>query len=142
MTLVSPPVTWQPDRAKLSQPWAVPSLPVALGRGTAGRCPCCGESKLFIGYLRQIDACGTCGARIGTLPADDAPPYFTMLITGHIVVPLMLLLEKAEHPALWVHAAIFLPLTCVLVLGLLRPIKGATIGLLLRLALLKSQADA
>ncbi len=39
-------------------------------------------------------------------------------------------------------AAIFLPLTLVLALGLLRPIKGATVGLMLNLNMLKSDAEA
>jgi uncharacterized protein (DUF983 family) len=73
--------------------------------------------------------------------ADDAPPYFTILITGHIVVPLMLLLERSQQPPTWVMSAIFLPLTLVLAVGLLRPVKGGTVGLMLKLNMLKTDAD-
>ena len=37
--------------------------------------------------------------------------------------------------------AIFLPLTLVMALGLLRPIKGGTVGLMLNLNMLKSDPD-
>jgi uncharacterized protein (DUF983 family) len=142
MTVISKPVTWQPDRNRLSPSWTLPALTTMLLRGARGRCPACGEAKLFSGYLRQVEACPSCAAPLGQIRADDAPPYFTMLAVGHVVIPLMLLLERAQQPALWVHAAIWLPLTCVLTIGLLRPIKGATIGLMLRLDLRKSATDA
>ena len=39
-------------------------------------------------------------------------------------------------------AAIWLPLTIVMSLALLRPIKGATVGLMLKLGMLKTADDA
>jgi uncharacterized protein (DUF983 family) len=67
---------------------------------------------------------------LGRYRADDAPPYFTILIVGHIIVPLMLMLEKSVAPELWVHMALWLPATIVLSLALLRPIKGAVLGVM------------
>ncbi len=61
--------------------------------------------------------------------AHDAPPYFTMTIVAHIVVPALFIVEKLWAPSLWIHAAIWLPLTLVLTLGLLPMVKGAIIGL-------------
>ncbi|MBU6498925.1 MAG: DUF983 domain-containing protein [Rhodospirillales bacterium] len=135
------PVRWQPDRAPKATPWPVPSLASAMARGFAGRCPACGTTRLFCGYLRVVDACGACGAPLGELRADDAPPYFTIAIVGHIIILGMLMLEKAASPPLWVHAAIWLPLTTILSLTLLRPIKGATVGLMLKLGMFKSDTD-
>jgi uncharacterized protein (DUF983 family) len=40
-----------------------------------------------------------------------------------------------------VHAVIWLPLTVILSLGLLQPIKGATVGLMLKLGMFKSATD-
>jgi uncharacterized protein (DUF983 family) len=116
----------------------VPALGVAVGRGLLCKCPACGQTRLFAGYLRVVDCCTQCGAPLGSARADDAPPYFTILVVGHIVVPLMFLVERAYHPSTWVHAAIWLPLTTILSLALLRPIKGGTVGLMLRLGLMKS----
>ena len=53
----------------------------------------------------------------------------------------MLILEKTETPPLWVHAAIWLPLTLILAIGLLRPIKGATVGLMLKLGMMKPDSE-
>lgn len=61
--------------------------------------------------------------------ADDAPPYFTIFIVGHIVIPLLLLVERVWRPELWVHFSIWLPLTLLLTLWLLPRTKGATVGM-------------
>ncbi len=116
-------------------------MSVALFRGLRNRCPGCGETKLFNGFLTVKPACAHCGAPLGLARADDAPPYFTILIVGHVIITLMYTLEKSQQPPLWVHAAIWLPLTVILSVGLLRPIKGATVGLMLKLGMLKTDID-
>ncbi len=136
-----PPIHWQPDRTIKLPPWPVPSLGTAIGRGLLGRCPACGKSHLFNGFLRVVPECSSCEAPLGLARADDAPPYFTILLVGHIVVPSMLVAQKFGDPPSWVLAAIFLPLTLFLALGLLRPIKGGTVGLMLNLNMLKSDTD-
>jgi uncharacterized protein (DUF983 family) len=110
---------------------AMPALWPALRRGLAMCCPVCGKNKLFHGYLKLRGRCAHCHTRLGDIRADDLPPYFTILITGHVVVPLLLVVEKTFAPPLWIEAAIFLPLTTLLTLSLLRPIKGAVVGWLL-----------
>lgn len=136
------PVRWQPDRSPRpvsTGTFPMPALGTALGRGLAGRCPSCGRTRLFAGYLRVTAVCPVCDALLGAARADDAPPYFTILVVGHIVVPSMLLLQRMEDLSDLAMAAIFLPLTAALSLLLLRPIKGATVGLMLKLGLMKSE---
>ena len=135
------PIRWQPDRTPPKPPWPVPSLATALGRGLAGRCPVCGKGWIFDGFLRVVTQCEHCAAPLGLARADDAPPYFTILIVGHIVIPAMLFMQKLSDPPTWLLSAIFLPLTVVLAIGLLRPIKGATVGLMLSFNMLKSDAE-
>ena len=103
---------------------------VGLRRGLGGHCPNCGAGAAFAGYLRVAKNCASCGHELGRYRADDAPPYFTILIVGHVIVPLMLVLEKAAAPAMWIHLALWLPLTLALSLALLRPIKGAVLGVM------------
>ena len=134
------PMPWQPDQSATPHPWPHPSMAIAIGRGLLGRCPGCGKSHLFNGFLRVVAECRNCGAPLGLARADDAPPYFTILITGHIVVPLMFMVDRMNEPPIWVMSTIFLPLTFCLALGLLRPIKGGTVGLMLNLNMLKSDA--
>ena len=136
--VIAPATTWTPDRVKKLPPWPVPGYGTAILRGVMCKCPACGQTHLFNGYLRVVDVCSNCGAPLGSARADDAPPYFTIFAVGHIIVPLMFLVERAYMPPLWVHAAIWLPLTTILTLGLLRPIKGGTVGLMLKLGLMKS----
>ena len=112
-----------------------------MGRGLLCRCPACGRSRLFYRYLKVIPECPVCHAPVGLARADDAPPYFTIVAVGHVVVPSMLILERNVSPPLWVQTAIWIPLTIILALGFLQPIKGATVGLMLRLGMLKNDPD-
>ncbi|WP_420391733.1 DUF983 domain-containing protein [Acuticoccus sp.] len=98
-------------------------------RGARRRCPRCGTGRLFEGFLKVRHDCASCGEALHHHRADDAPPYVVMLIVGHVVVGAMLYLEIAYAPAMWVHAAIFLPLTVAMSLLLLEPTKGALVGL-------------
>lgn len=100
----------------------------AMRRGFLGRCPNCGRGKLFRAFLKVADHCSVCGEALHHQRADDAPAYFVILIVGHIVVPMVLATEVAFSPPYWVHAVIWLPLTIVLAIGLLGPVKGAIVG--------------
>lgn len=105
------------------------SVFTALIRGTLMRCPNCNQAPLFLRYLKPVDQCSNCNEAYHHQRADDAPPYFTIFILGHIIVPLMLWVEIAYEPSLWVHAAIWGPLTIALTLLCLPLVKGALIGL-------------
>jgi uncharacterized protein (DUF983 family) len=105
------------------------SVLLSLLRGARLSCPACGKGAMFRRYLKVADNCPDCGEALHHHRADDAPPYFTIVIVGHVVVGLMLAVEMAYRPPLWLHAAIWLPLTLLLALLLLPPIKGALVGL-------------
>jgi uncharacterized protein (DUF983 family) len=105
------------------------SIPAAMANGARGRCPRCGRGRLFTGFLSVNDACPACGQELFHHRADDAPPYVVMFIVGHVVIGVMLWLEIVHAPPMWVHAAIFLPLTLLLSLALLPPVKGALVAL-------------
>jgi uncharacterized protein (DUF983 family) len=83
---------------------------------------------MFSGYLTVPETCPACGLAFEPLRADDAPAYCTVFIVGHVIVTGLLLLEKFDHPALWIQTAIWIPLTLVLTVGLLPFIKGAVMG--------------
>ena len=90
----------------------------------------------------MVGECQSCGAPLGLARADDAPPYFTILIVGHIIIPLMFAVERAQMPPIWAMWAIFVPLTLGLAIGLLRPVKGGTVGMMLTLNMLKPDPGA
>lgn len=101
----------------------------AVTRGFMHRCPSCGTGHLFSRFLKTVHSCDACGEEIHHHRADDAPPYFTITIVGHIIIPALLAVEIYYRPEIWVHMAIWLPLTLILSLGMLQPIKGALVGL-------------
>lgn len=101
----------------------------ATANGLGKCCPACGQGALFEGFLTVKPACSGCGLELHHQRADDAPPYLTMFVVGHIIVPLMLVVEKLWQPELWIHFVLWLPLTLLLSLWLLPRIKGAVIGL-------------
>jgi len=101
----------------------------SLKRGFRGRCPRCGEGKLFRTFLKVDDRCSMCWLDFTPHRADDLPAYLVIAIVGHIVVPAALLIETDYSPPVWLQLAIYLPLTALMSLALLQPVKGAVVGL-------------
>jgi uncharacterized protein (DUF983 family) len=101
----------------------------AVLRGMRCRCPRCGEGRIFGRYLKVNNHCSSCNEALYHHRADDAPPYVVITIVGHIVVGLALTLEKYGRPDMWVHMALWAPVTLLLSLALLQPAKGALVGL-------------
>jgi uncharacterized protein (DUF983 family) len=99
----------------------------ALTRGWRQNCPSCGEGRLYSKYLKVHDTCPKCGTELYHQRADDAPPYFVMTITVHIVVGGILILESLYSPPTWVQLAIWMPTLVLLSLWLLPRVKGALI---------------
>jgi len=100
----------------------------ALWRGMRRRCPECGQGRLFRGYLKVQEVCDVCGHENGRYPADDAPPYFTILIVGHLVIAPMLLFPFIWQAPAWLVLLVTLPTLLVLTLIILPIVKGAVIG--------------
>jgi uncharacterized protein (DUF983 family) len=100
----------------------------ALLRGSRKRCPQCGHGRLFAGYARTAPACSACGADFSGHRADDAPPYVTTLLVGHVAIPVALAFKQALDPPLFLQIAVFLPATVAAALVLLPATKGALIG--------------
>jgi uncharacterized protein (DUF983 family) len=101
---------------------------LAMLRGLLCRCPRCGKGHLFRAYLVTHEYCPVCGEALYHHRADDAPPYFVILTVGHIVIASVLAMEVVWHPRSWVQFAIWIPVTMILTLALLPPIKGVIIG--------------
>jgi len=100
----------------------------SIKRGFRRSCPRCGAGGMFRGYLSVSVKCQRCGLDFETIRSDDIPPYFTVLIVGHLLVPVLLLVEQRSAPPVNLMLAIFLPLTLALTLLLLPFVKGAVMG--------------
>jgi uncharacterized protein (DUF983 family) len=102
----------------------------AMWKGFRCRCPKCGDGKLFRAYLKPVDVCARCDEKLDGHRSDDLPPYVTIMIVGHLLVPIILANEMSANPwPLWFHFAFWLPLTLILTLALMQPVKGAIIGM-------------
>lgn len=104
-------------------------MPSALSTGLRCRCPACGEGALFQGFLTVRSRCPVCGVDLSAQDSGDGPVAFIVLIVGAIVVTLALLTEVRYGPPVWLHLLLWLPLTLVLVLALMRPFKAVLIAL-------------
>jgi uncharacterized protein (DUF983 family) len=96
--------------------------------GLAGRCPNCGGGRLFAGFLKVAPRCEACGFDLAKADSGDGPAVFVILVAGFIVAFAALFTEIRFRPPIWVHMVVFLPLTVVVCLGLLRPFKGALLA--------------
>src|SRR4051812_36215743 len=100
----------------------------AFKRGLRGRCPRCGQGKLFRAFLKVHDHCPGWGLDYTPHRAVDLPAYRVIVIVGHIVVPMILWIETDYSPSVALQLSIYLRLTLILSLLLLQPVKGAVVG--------------
>jgi uncharacterized protein (DUF983 family) len=104
------------------------NIMTGLMRGFSGHCPNCGKGPVLKAYLKVDSPCAVCGHDNAQYPADDAPPYFTILIVGHLIVaPALCFSFIWTWPIGWV-LAVTLPAIMAATLLLLPRVKGAVIG--------------
>lgn len=106
------------------------SVARSVFNGLKLRCPKCGVGKLFKSYLKPNDFCAQCGESYKQYRADDGPAWLTILLTGHIMVPLLVYLVRNDVMPYWVEVVLMFSMTTALVLGLLPSCKGAFIAAL------------
>ncbi len=105
------------------------SVVTAMRRGAIFRCPACGMGHLYRGYLKVDDHCGSCGEALHHQRADDAPPYLTIFVLGHVMIPLILGVDMLYEWPMWLNIAVWFPLLIGLSLIVLPIMKGAMVGL-------------
>ncbi len=101
----------------------------AVTAGLQGRCPACGNGRLFNGFVAVVDHCEVCGADLRAQDSGDGPVAFITLIAGAVVVIAALVVEVRYGWPVWLHMAVWLPLAAVLCLAMMRPLKGLMIAL-------------
>ena len=84
---------------------------------------------MFKGFLKVNPRCEACGLDLAAADSGDGPAVFIVLIVGMIACFGALITEAAYHPPAWVHLVIWLPLTVILVLALVRPFKGVMLAM-------------
>ncbi|MEX2451884.1 MAG: DUF983 domain-containing protein [Rhodospirillales bacterium] len=107
-----------------------PGLFIAAGRALIGRCPNCGRGKLFTSYLKQVANCEACSEQYSHIRSDDGAPWLTILIVGHIVVPLVLAVETRMTMPLWTSMILWPALALALTFLTLPRAKGFFLSLI------------
>lgn len=104
-------------------------LKTAALRALMGRCPCCGEGKLMRTYLKQVENCAVCGESFGKIRADDAAPWLTIILVGHVFLPFAFMVDLDWMPV-WVAALMWSALFTALSLAILPRAKTLFIAIL------------
>ena len=107
-----------------------PAVAIAAWRGARLLCPACGLGRLFGRYLKPVASCASCGEPMGHVRSDDAAPWLTILIVGHIVVPLLLLVEQVADWPLWLAMTLWPLVAMALMLAVLPRAKGLLMGII------------
>src|ERR1700748_144128 len=105
-------------------------LGLAVRRGLMGCCPSCGKTRLFTSYLKQMPVCPNCGAEFGRIRADDAAPWATIIVVGHVFLPLIFFVDLKTIMPFWAGVFAWAVLFSALSLALLPRAKGLFIALL------------
>lgn len=101
-----------------------PVAPTLTSAAVNGLCPRFGAKTLFVGFATFALKCPSCGLDFSQFNVGDGPAAFLTLIIGTVIVAMAIALELTMHPPLWLHMAIWTPITALAVLGSLRVCKA------------------
>jgi len=110
-----------PEQANDAKKW--PTLS-PLRTGILGRCPRCGEGRLFKGFLALRPSCEVCGLDYSFADPADGPAFFVMCFFCVPSVFFAVWLDFAYAPPVWVHLVTSLPVLLISCILPLRPLKG------------------
>ncbi len=116
-------------RAAAPDPVALPAtFWQAAKRGVLCRCPRCGHAPLFRKWLKSVDACAACGQDWTHHRADDLPAYVAIIVTGHLLAPILIMLALDFELSPLTILLLTIPPAVALMLGMLQPAKGGVIA--------------
>jgi len=84
---------------------------------------------MFRAFLKVAEECPRCGEALHHHRADDFPAYLVIVIVGHILVPIILVVETEIAPAIWISMTLWPSLALAMTLALLQPVKGAVVAI-------------
>ncbi|MDB5474568.1 MAG: hypothetical protein JWP49_79 [Phenylobacterium sp.] len=116
------------------------ALAPSVFRGVKGRCPACGQGRLFWKYLKVNGRCEACDQDLARYPADDGPAYLTILLVGHLIVAPMLFFPIVWRSNPLYSLPIILSALAIVTLAVLPRVKGGWVGMMYALGV--KEADA
>ncbi|MBU8538921.1 DUF983 domain-containing protein [Falsiroseomonas tokyonensis] len=94
-----------------------------------GRCPRCGEGRLFAGLLAIVPRCAACGLDLSAQDSGDAPAVLGIFVLGALTMIGAFLVEFRLQPPLWVHAVLWPALLIPASILTMRFAKAALVAL-------------
>lgn len=110
-------------------PTIYPTRLTLIGRGLSAHCPKCGQGKLYFSYLKVVKNCSSCGEELSSIRADDGPAWLTIIVTGHLTVPVVIYLSMHTALPAWLAFLLILLYTLAVALAFLPRAKGVFIGM-------------
>lgn len=107
----------------------------SIWRGFTKRCPRCGKGRVLSGFLKPARSCQVCTESYAAIRTDDLAPWLCILLLGHLLLPLIITVERLWAPPFWVHIAVWIPLGAEMAFVLLPRAKGMALGLMWALRL-------
>ena len=109
----------------MSEPVAPPLAQLAL----RGLCPQCGAGGMFRGIVAFAPKCNSCDLDYSSFNVGDGAAAFLIFIVAGIVFAGIIIVSITFNPPWWVHVLLWLPLTLVLTLALLRVSKALLLAM-------------
>ena len=109
---------------------ARPGLWPVIGRTLLGRCPNCGAGRLFASFLKPVERCAACGEVYAHIRTDDAAPWLTIIVVGHIMVPIVLIAEQHSNWPMWVSIVLWCSLSAAVAVAVLPRAKAFLLGMI------------
>lgn len=100
---------------------AAPPSPVVTG--LAGRCPRCGKGGIFDGFLALKPRCPVCGFDLSRADTGDGPAFFASFIGGFVLLAVGVWMQASYEAPFWAYA-VLLVVGTLLIVGMIRPLKG------------------
>lgn len=97
--------------------------------GLKSACPRCGQGQLFSGYMKLKPKCTACGLDYSFVDTGEGPAVLVMLVVGFVILGSALWLDSQFALAIWLQILIWLPVSVLLSLFLLRKMKAVMIAL-------------
>ena len=101
-----------------------------LAAGLLGRCPACGSASQFDGFITIREQCPVCGLKLKAFDLGDGAIVLVILVAGALVTGLGFWAMFSLGWPDWLLLAVFLPLSLLLCIGLLRPFKATLLALI------------
>ena len=102
----------------------------AVKNGLRGRCPRCGNGSLFQGFLEVVQNCEVCDEAFGErYQVGLLLPFIVITVMGHVLVAGLHQLSRLQITP-FMSLTLVVPFAIIVTLLLLRPAKGALVGVL------------